>query len=105
MAASLGGIRFDDAQPGGKLLIFAAEPDRRMKHVDCSLETPYGKAESSWKFSGKSWIWRISAPCNTVVKVILPALDAKKVTLNGKAIREPEFSLENGVYEIRVELN
>ncbi|MBR4665217.1 MAG: family 78 glycoside hydrolase catalytic domain, partial [Lentisphaeria bacterium] len=65
MAASLGGIRFDDARPGGKLLIFAVEPDRRLKHVECSLETPYGKAESSWKFSGKSWSWRISAPCNT----------------------------------------
>ena len=105
MAASAGGIRFDDAQPGGKLLIFAAEPDRRLKHVSCSLETPYGKAESAWKFSGKSWIWRIAAPCNTAVKVILPELKAKQVTLNGKAVRETEFRLENGVYEIKAELN
>ena len=105
MAASAGGIRFDDAQPGGKLLIFAAEPDRRLKHVSCSLETPYGKAESAWKFSGKSWIWRIAAPCNTAVKVILPELKAKQVTLNGKVVRQSEFSLENGVYEINAELN
>ena len=105
MAASLGGIRFDDAQPGGKLLIFAAEPDRRLKHVECSLETPYGKAESCWKFSGKSWTWHISAPCNTQVKVILPELKAKKITVNGNVIRNSEFRLENGVYEIKAELN
>ena len=105
MAAAAGGIRFDDAQPGGKLLVFAAEPDRRLKHVACSLETPYGKAESCWKFSGKCWIWRIAAPCNTAVKVILPDLNAKNVTLNGKMVRETEFRLENGVYEIKAELN
>ena len=40
-----------------------------------------------------------------LIKVILPKLRTKKVTLNGNAVREPEFSLENGVYEIRVELN
>ena len=105
MAASAGGIRFDDGQPGGKLLIFAAEPDRRLKHVECSLETPYGKAESCWKFDRKSWIWRIAAPCNTELKVLLPKLKAKKVTLNGKAIRETEFLLENGAYEIKAELS
>ena len=105
MAASVGGIRFDDDQPGGKLLIFAAEPDRRLKHVSCSLETPYGKAESSWNFDRKSWAWRIAAPCNTELKVILPKLKAKKVTLNGKTVRQSEFRLENGVYEIKAELN
>ena len=105
MAASAGGIRFDDDQPGGKLLIFAAEPDRRLKHVSCSLETPYGKAESSWNFDRKSWTWRIAAPCNTELKVILPKLKAKKVMLNGKTVRQSEFRLENGVYEIKAELN
>ena len=105
MAATAGGIRFDDDRPGGKLLIFAAQPDRRLKHVSCSLETPYGKAESCWKFSGKSWVWRIAAPCSTELKVILPKFRARKVTLNGKAVSQPEFRLENGVYEIRMDLN
>ena len=105
MAASAGGIRFNDDQPGGKLLIFAAEPDRRLKHVSCSLETPYGKAESCWKFSERKWIWHVAAPCNTEIKVILPKLRTKKVTLNGKAVSKSEFRLKNGVYKIEMDLN
>ena len=104
MAAVSGGIRFDDAQPGGKLLIFAAEPDPRMKHVKCGLETPYGKAQSIWKFERGVWKWQISAPCNTRVKVILPELKSGKITLNGKPVKAREFELKNGSYEIRIEL-
>ena len=39
------------------------------------------------------------------VQAFKAPLRAKKVTLNGKAVRHPEFSLENGVYEIKAELN
>ena len=104
MAAVSGGIRFDDALPGGKLLIFAAEPDPRMKHVKCGLETPYGKAQSSWKFERGVWKWQISAPCYTRMKVILPDLKAGKITLNGKTVNTHEFELENGSYEIHMNL-
>lgn len=104
MAAVPGGIRFDDTEPGGKRLVFAAEPDPRMKQVQCGLETPYGKAQSSWKYERGAWKWQISAPCNTRVKLILPDLKAGKVTLNGKTVKAREFELENGSYEIRMEL-
>ncbi len=103
MAATLGGIRFDEARPGGKLLVFAAEPDRRLKYAACSLETPYGKAESRWNFGRKDWCWQISAPCNTEVKVVLPDLKAESVLLNGKPVHGSELRLKNGTYEIRME--
>ena len=100
MAATVGGIQFDEAEPGGKTLVFAAEPDRRLGHVDCSLETPYGKAESRWKFTGRKWVWQIHAPCNTSVKLRLPPMAAKTVTLDGKKVRAREFTLANGSHEI-----
>lgn len=104
MAATAGGIQFDDARPGGKCLIFAAEPDRRLKHVFCTLETPFGKAESRWEYTDKFWKWQISAPCNTRMKIILPDLKAEQVTLNGKSVKEREFELDNGICEIRMKL-
>lgn len=104
MAAVAGGIRFDDEHPGGKMLIFAAEPDRRLTHVDCSLETPYGRAQSCWKYERDRWSWKICAPCNTRVKLILPDLQVSKIMLNGKVVNDMFFELENGSYEITMEL-
>ena len=105
MAASAGGIRYDDARPGGKLLVFAAEPDRRMKWVSCSLETPFGKAQSRWKYASRSWTWQFSAPCNTRIKLILPPLSARKITLNGKTLSaaERELLLDNGSYKLKMQ--
>lgn len=102
MTSCAGGIRFDEDTPGGRVLCFAAEPDRRLKYIKCSLETPYGKASSEWKFTLRSWTWKISAPCNTCVKVKLPDLNAEKITMNGKVIDSKELDLENGSYEIKM---
>lgn len=102
MSSCVGGIRYDESAPGGKILLFAAEPDRRLKYVKCSLETPYGRASSEWKYRAGNWIWRISAPCNTTVKVRLPDLNGEKVSVNGKNVAEKEFVLKNGSYEIKI---
>ena len=102
--SSAGGIRYDDVQPGGKLLVFAAEPDRRMKRVSCSLETPYGKAQSRWQYASRSWTWQIAAPCNTRIRLILPSLPARKITLDGKVISAAkELLLENGSHEVKIQ--
>ena len=100
MAAAVGGIQFVDEFPGGKKLRFAAEPDRRLGYAKCSLETPYGKAESCWQFEEDKWIWNIKAPCNTYVEVIPPALVANTIILNGKPIDNEKQLLENGSFEI-----
>ena len=105
MFASVGGIQFDEEQPGGKLLRFAAEPDRRIGFAECSLKTRYGKAESRWRFEADKWIWNIHAPCNTRIELILPELDAREITLNGKAVDHPaKRILENGSCEIVMRL-
>jgi alpha-L-rhamnosidase len=59
--------------PGGKELLFAAEPDERIGFVNSSLITPYGKVESCWRLADDKLFWHISAPANTTVKVKLPS--------------------------------
>jgi Bacterial alpha-L-rhamnosidase. len=107
MAATAGGIDCLEEAPGGKVIVFAAEPDRRLGFADCSLETPYGRAESAWRYDGERLVWRISAPCNTRMKVLLPVADAASVSCSG--ISPEKFAgmengrvsleLENGCYE------
>ena len=104
MAASPGGIRFDDDLPAGKLIRFAAEPDRRLSFVECSLETRYGKVESFWRFEADKWIWNIHAPCNTRVELVIPSLEADRITLNGEPVDNSPRTLENGSWEIVMHL-
>ena len=75
-----------------------------MKFVSCTLETPYGKASSKWKFAAGTLVWQISSPCNTRIKVKLPEVEAEKVTLDGKVITDKEFELANGSYSIKIKL-
>ena len=64
------GIRL--TSPGGKEILFAAEPDKRIGFVNSSLATPYGKIESCWRLADDKLFWHISAPANTLMKVNLP---------------------------------
>ena len=64
------GIRL--TAPGGKEICFAIEPDTRLKFVNSSLITPYGKVESNWKVADDKIIWHISAPANTRICVKIP---------------------------------
>ena len=81
MGAVAGGI--SHAAPGGRELLFAAIPDPRMGYVKASLETPYGKASSFWKYEEEHLCWQITAPANTSVKVLLPVSDPAGVKQNG----------------------
>ncbi len=65
------GIRL--TAPGGKEILFAAEPDERIGFVNSSLLTPYGKVESNWKIENGRLYWHISAPANTRMSVQTPA--------------------------------
>ena len=104
MTSCAGGIRFDDSKPGGKKIIFAAEPDRRLKFVNTTLETVYGQVKSQWKFVKDCWIWNISAPCNTEILVKIPELETETILLNNQEINQQEIHLSNGLYEIKIML-
>ncbi len=110
MAATVGGIDLAEDAPGGKEIIFAAEPDRRLGHVRTALQTPYGRVESAWRYEGDRLVWRISAPANTRAKVILPCGDSGAVTMNGAELSAPftedghiVLHLENGTYEFVIQ--
>ena len=67
-------VVYDFAAPGGAELLFAPEPDPRLKFVEASLETPRGRAECAWRFEGpEKLLWHVAAPPNTVMHLRLPA--------------------------------
>ncbi len=98
MAQTVLGIQLDETAPGGRKIIFAAVPDKRLAWVKGGLKMPYGQVRSSWQYTDNQWRWQISCPPNTSAKVILPF--ELPATINGKPVSGTEFELENGEYEI-----
>lgn len=73
----LAGMR--SVAPGYKKILFKPEPIAGVDYVKASLETPYGKAASSWKVEGKKFTWNIEVPANTTATVVSP--DGKSIEL------------------------
>lgn len=68
----LGGIRA--AKPGFKEIILKPYPVEGLDWVKCSYDSVYGKIISSWKKSGKSFVWNITIPANTSARVFVPGV-------------------------------
>lgn len=59
--------------PGGRELLFACHPDRRLQYAKATLETPYGTVSSHWHYESENELsWEISAPANTEIEVRFP---------------------------------
>lgn len=68
----LAGIRLDPAAPAFKRLVFRPEPVADLTRVDASIETPYGKAASHWRWDNGQLVWLVTVPTNTTATVWLP---------------------------------
>ena len=97
MAAVVGGI--DYVEPAGKVIRFAARPNAEIGHASFELNTPYGKASSAWEIKGNAVTWKISAPANTKMQIVLPK-GVKNAKLNGKPMKQEMVELPNGKYEV-----
>lgn len=65
------GIRINGA--GYKRVTLAPKPDRRLGFVRCSAETPHGRLESNWYYSGDSICFEFTVPAGTEAEIILPS--------------------------------
>lgn len=92
------GINLMPNAPGGKLIRFAAKPDRRLKFMRGELNTPYGRVSSSWEYSSDKLVWTIHSPPNTDIELHLPD---GKFQINSKAVSECIVNLPNGTYVIK----
>jgi len=94
----LGGIHPDPAAPGFKHFFLEPALPAALTSVRCSTVTPYGEIVSAWKREGDAIRWSITVPWNTIATVKLPA--AKNITVNGEPVKETEFELSAGKWEV-----
>jgi alpha-L-rhamnosidase len=68
----LGGIRPDPAHPGFKRFILSPHVPDELNEVNTEIESLYGKIQSSWKREGGKIRLKVTVPCNTTARLILP---------------------------------
>lgn len=66
------GIEIDAARPGYKHILIQPQPGGQLTHARASLQSPYGKIESSWKIADGRFALAIEIPANTSATVKLP---------------------------------
>ena len=80
------GLDIDPEQPGYQRIIFRPRPGGSLTFASASLQTPYGRAESSWKRDGAGLQVNVTVPPNAEGVVYLLANRADDVTESGQVL-------------------
>jgi len=96
MYRTIGGISLDPSTPGGKRVRIAPRPGGGLTHARASLETPYGKVASAWRFGEREFMLDASVPPNSTADVTLIETSLDRVREGGRAVRGAP-----GVHDVR----
>jgi alpha-L-rhamnosidase len=80
------GLDIDPEQPGYQRIIFRPRPGGGLTFASASLETPYGRAASSWKREGTALQVSVTVPPNAQGIVCLPAAMPDDVDESGQPL-------------------
>lgn len=83
MVERIAGLAPDPAHPGYKHFFIQPEPGGPLEWARAELETPYGKATSSWKKEGDKLIMEITVPPNTTATILFPDDRAPETVIAG----------------------
>ena len=96
--AVVAGIDLAPEVSGYKSSLLQARPGGGLTHAKASLESPYGRIESSWKIEHEVFTWEVTVPANTNSLVTLPP-EASGAKLDGEPLNGP-IRLHSGTYRI-----
>lgn len=100
MYKTVAGLSQDASSAGYKRLVIGPQPGGTLTSAAGELETPYGKAVSSWKKTGDQITLEVRIPENTQAKIVFPNADLQTVQMDGKPLilRSQEHILGSGMY-------
>ena len=91
-------------EAGYKVIRIAPKPRNPLTSASAELNTPYGKAASSWKIEEGKFILNITIPPNTTAKVLVPGImvsfDENELVKKSNQTKENiEFLVQPGNYQ------
>ena len=84
---TMAGIGFDRNDPGFKNIIISPVPDRRIRSVNASYDSAYGRIISGSVIDNDSWKYCVTVPANTTAILRIPLIFGS-LTVNGKGTDE-----------------
>ena len=105
-------------EPGYKSIRIAPKPNEPLTSAEASVNTPYGKATSSWQLKNKIFNLDVVIPPNTSAEIHLPKTSKQDVLVNGKILDESSpfkliekndksivLAVHSGTYQFQTKLN
>ncbi|MFN5365046.1 MAG: alpha-L-rhamnosidase C-terminal domain-containing protein, partial [Bacteroidota bacterium] len=74
--------------PGYKSLRIKPYPGGGFSNTEAVLQTPYGRAASSWKIKDGKLSLRAEVPVNTTATVYIPTTNPENVKESGSALKD-----------------
>lgn len=93
----MAGLRQHDAAPGWRRFVVEPHPGGGLRQAKAVVETPYGRAESSWRITG-----RAGAPTTFTLRAVVPANTTAELWLPGAA---QAVEVGSGEHELSLELS
>ncbi len=84
----MAGLDTDAAAPGYKSIRIKPYPGGGFSHAEAVLQTPYGRAASSWKIKNGKLSFRTEIPANTSATIYIPTTNPESVKENGSSLKE-----------------
>ena len=91
-------------EAGYKVIRIAPKPRNPLTSASAELNTPYGKAASSWKIKEEKFILNITIPPNTTAKVLVPGImvsfnENEFIKKSNQTKENTEFLVQPGNYQ------
>jgi alpha-L-rhamnosidase len=108
------GVDTSPLDPGFHTIVLRPTFDSRLKDLDFSYQSPYGKIHSGWSLRESNVSWKLTVPPNSRAWLPVPAdkigrfsLDGEPLARSGKVRRlenreEPVYELPAGTYSFAV---
>jgi len=97
-------------EAGYKVIRIAPKPRKPLTSASTELETPYGKAASSWKINEGQFTLNVTIPPNTTAKVVVPGVNINFDSNDGmqkanETKENNEFIVQPGTYQFTSKLD
>ena len=102
---NLAGMKYDEAAPGYRHIIFKPQPVPQVNATTYMLQTSYGEAGVNWKLNDTNFEMNVTIPVGCTATVFVPTQEGQIASVTGDVKEEHVVmeAIENGYTKFQVE--
>jgi alpha-L-rhamnosidase len=102
---NLAGMKYDEAAPGYRHIIFKPQPVPQVNSTTYKLQTSYGEAGVEWKLNDTNFEMDVTIPVGCTATVFVPTQEGQTASVTGEVNEEHVVmeAIENGYTKFQVQ--